>query len=95
MRSSTYYPLAATLAVQMLVSMASVTIPVLAPEASREVGVSAGYVGLFVAVVYLAGMASGLVSGALVQRIGPIRVSQFCLLSCAIGLWLTTTGLVS
>jgi MFS family permease len=94
MRNPTYYPLAATLAVQMLVSMASVTVPVLAPEAAREVGVSAGYVGLFVALVYLAGMASGLVSGALVQRIGPIRVSQYCLLICAVGLWLTATGVL-
>ena len=92
MRSSAYFPLIATIAVQMLASMAVVTVPVLAPAAAATVGVSAGYVGLVVAVIYGAGMASGLVSGALVRRVGAIRVSQLCLLSCALGLWLAATA---
>jgi hypothetical protein len=38
--------LAATLAVQMLGSMAVLTVPVLAPAAARDVGVPAAYVEL-------------------------------------------------
>lgn len=89
---STLFPLAATLAVQLLVSMAVVTVPVLAPAAAAELGVSAGYVGFFIALVYGASMAASLVSGTLVQRFGAIRVSQLCLVSCAAGLALTATG---
>jgi MFS family permease len=94
MTSNAFRALSATLSVQVLVAMAAVTVPVLAPAAAREVGVSAGYVGFFIAFVYAAGMTASLVSGALVRRIGAIRVSQLCLLSCAAGLWLTATGLV-
>src|SRR5450830_2093275 len=92
--SNAFGALAATLAIQALVAMAAVTVPVLAPAAASEVGVSAGYVGLFIAFVYAACMAASLVSGALVRRIGAIRISQLCLLTCAAGLWLTATGLV-
>jgi len=89
---STLFPLGATLAVQLLVSLAVVTVPVLAPAAAAETGLSAGYVGLFIALVYGASMAASLVSGTLVQRFGAIRVSQFCLVACAAGLALTTAG---
>ena len=94
MTSNSFRALAATLAIQVLVAMAAVTVPVLAPAAAGAVGVSAGYVGFFVGITYAACMAASLVSGALVRRIGAIRVSQWCLLSCAAGLWLTATGLV-
>ena len=94
MTSNSFRALAATLAIQVLVAMAAVTVPVLAPAAAGAVGVSAGYVGFFVGITYAACMAASLVSGALVRRSGAIRVSQWCLLSCAAGLWLTATGLV-
>jgi MFS family permease len=92
---STLFPLGVTLAVQTLVAMAVVTVPVLAPAAAAEVGVSAGYVGLFVAIAYGGSMAATLVSGDLVQKFGPIRVSQGCLLLCAAGLALTASGSAS
>lgn len=83
---STLFPLVATLAVQLLVAMAVVAVPVLAPAAAPEIGVPTGYVGLFIAIVYGAGMGSTLVSGTLVARFGAIRVSQLCLAACAAGL---------
>src|SRR5487761_2799962 len=86
MMRSTLFPLGATLAVQMLVAMAVVTVPVLAPVAAIDAGVSAGYVGLFVAIVYGGSMVSSLASGNLIQKYGPIRVSQLCLVACAAGL---------
>lgn len=83
---STLAPLATTLAIQALVSMAVVTVPVLAPEAASETGISASYAGIFIALVYGASMASSMISGPLVQRFGAIRVSQACLAACAMGL---------
>ncbi len=90
---STLFPLATTLAVQILVSMAVVTVPVLAPAAAAAIGVSAGLVGIFIALVYGAAMATSLVSGALVQRFGAIRLSQACLVLCALGLACVASGL--
>ena len=89
---STALPLVATLAVQAMVSMASITVPVLAPAAARELTVSAGYIGVFVALVYLGSMFSSAASGDLIRRFGPIRVSQYCLLMCAAGLAMLTVG---
>lgn len=83
---STLVSLGVTLVVQMLVAMAVVTVPVLAPVAAVDAGVSAGYVGVFIAIVYAGSMVSSLASGRLIQKYGPIRVSQFCLVSCAAGL---------
>jgi MFS family permease len=89
---STLFPLGATLAVQMLVSMAVVTVPVLAPVAAIDAGVPVAYVGVFIALVYGSGMASSLASGDLIRKCGAIRVSQFCLVSSAIGMACTAGG---
>ncbi len=89
---STLFPLVATLAIQLLVAMAVVAVPVLAPAASPEIGVPAGLVGLFIAIVYGAGMGSTLVAGTLVARFGAIRVSQGCLVACAAGLACVAAG---
>lgn len=70
--------LAAMLAVQVMVSLAVVTVPVVAPAAAQAMAVSANLVGIFVAMVYAAGMASSLFSGAFVRRFGAVRVSQAC-----------------
>lgn len=88
----TLFPLAAMLAVQLLVAMAVVTVPVLAPVLAPETGVAVGFVGFFIALAYAASMSASLVSGALVQRYGAIRLSQFCLVACAAGLACTATG---
>lgn len=77
--------LATTLAVQMLGSMALLTVPVLAPAAAGDVGVPAAYVGLYIALAYGASMVSSLACGDLIRRFGAIRVSQFCLALCALG----------
>lgn len=88
----TVFPLVATLSVQALVSMAVVTVPVLAPAAAAETGHSVSYTGIFIGLVYGACMAAALVAGPFVQRFGAIRTSQFCLLSCALGLALAAAG---
>lgn len=82
----TYIPLIITLAIQSLTSLAMVAMPVLAPSAAPDIGVSATYVGIFVGLIFLGAMWSTLLSGGFVRRFGPIRVSQVALLLCALGL---------
>lgn len=89
---NTLFPLVVTLAVQMLVAMALVTVPVLAPVIAQETGLRVGFVGLFVGLAYAASMSASLISGAMVRRYGAIRLSQYCLLTCAAGLACTASG---
>jgi MFS family permease len=79
-------PLAITLAIQAMVAMALLTLPAMAPKVADAVGVSAVYIGLYIAVAYAGAMAASLASGAAVARFGSIRVSQVSLLICAAGL---------
>ena len=78
--------LAITLAVQAMVSMALLTLPVMAPVVAPALGVSAALVGVYVALVYAGAMAASLAAGAAVARFGAIRVSQGGLVLCAAGL---------
>ncbi len=78
--------LAATTAVQALISMAALTPPVFAAVATREVGLPASFVGYYTSLVYFGAMLTSLMSGGLVGRHGAMRVSQVCLLLCGGGL---------
>jgi MFS family permease len=89
---STLLPLAVTLAIQALVAMATITVPVIAPAASKELNVPAGLVGLYISLVYLGSMLSSAASADLIRRFGAIRYSQVCLVLCGVGLALLTTG---
>lgn len=80
--------LIATLTVQALAAMALLTLPVVAPAVSQSLGISAAYVGLYVAIVYAGAMTASLLAGALVRRFGAIRASQVALAFCALGLFL-------
>ena len=94
-----WLPLLATLFIQAMVSMALLTLPVMAPVAAKDLAVSPALVGVYVALTYLGAMISSLTSGTSVTRFGPIRVSQLGLVLCAMGLclcavpWLPATGL--
>ena len=89
----TLAPLLVTLAIQVMTALSMMAVPVLASTAAPDIGVSATYVGLFVALVYLGAMISSVAGGALVPRFGAIRVSQVCLLLCAVGMALAMLGL--
>ena len=77
-----------TTAIQAMVSMALLTLPAMAPAVARALGLSPALVGVYVALCYLAAMGSSLASGTLVRRLGAIRVSQYGLLMCTLGLLL-------
>ena len=82
--------LAVTTALQSVISLASVGVPVLAPGAARELGFSLGTIGYFISIMYVGAASAALVSGGLILRYGAMRVSQACLLLCACALVLLT-----
>ncbi|MBC7438209.1 MAG: MFS transporter [Bdellovibrionales bacterium] len=99
---SAWLTLAITLAIQAMTSMSLVALPAMAPVVAVALGVSPTLAGVYVAVVYAAGMVSTLAAGAAVARFGAIRVSQSGLVLCAVGLalcavpsvWVTVLGAV-
>lgn len=84
--SGVILPVALTLAVQSMVSMMTVAIPVFMPVAAGELNVPPSYVGIIMSLIYLGATASAPVSGYFIDRFGPICVSQICLVLCALGL---------
>lgn len=83
---NTLAPLLVTLAIQVMTTLSMLTVPVLATNAAADVGISATYVGVFVAIISFSAMISCVVGSTLVLRFGAIRVSQAGLLLCAAGL---------
>lgn len=91
-RAGVVMPVAAMLAAQAVLSMATVTLPVLAPAVAAESGLAFSLLGLFVALIYGSSMACGLISAALVRRWGALRLSQIGLLAACAGVGLLATG---
>jgi len=77
--------LAATLAIQVYTSIAATAAAVLAPEIARAFDVEPRWIGAFVGLVYAGGMVASLASGGFIERYGSIRVSQACVVLCALG----------
>lgn len=69
----------ATLVAQTIVSMAALTLPVLAPELARVIGVDASTIGYQVSIVYAGAMASAAAGGGIVTRFGACRTTQAAL----------------
>lgn len=75
-----------TTLIQSLTALCSVAVPVLAPEAGRELGFSPALAGYFVGIMYIGAATAALLTGSLVLRYGSIRVSQGALLLCAVAM---------
>lgn len=84
--------LALTLVIQVLASLVVFTPPVLAPAAEADIAVSAASVGIVTSLVYAAAAFAALLSGGLIGRLGPMRVSQLSLALCAAGIALLAAG---
>jgi MFS family permease len=85
---NSWAPLTITLAIQSMVAMALLALPAMAPRVAQAVGISAAYVGLYIALAYLGAIVASLAAGPAVGRFGAIRVSQLGLWVCAAGLLL-------
>jgi MFS family permease len=86
MKNNNWLPLLVTLAIQAMVSMGLLALPVMATVVAQALGVSATLTGVFVAVAYVGAILASLASGSAVARFGAIRVSQAGLVLCGVGL---------
>ena len=77
--------LAATLAIQIFVSLVATAPAVLAPEIAGAFSIAPKWVGVFVSLVYVGAMFASLASGGFIERYGAIRVSQACVVLCLLG----------
>ena len=79
-------------AVQTGVALVIFAPPVLAPAATRAIGVDPSTVGLFTSIVYLFAAIAAVSSARPVAALGALRASQICLLLCAAGIALVATA---
>ena len=86
MRHLAAITLAATLAIQVFISLAATCAAVLAPAIAAEFGLETKWVGVFVGVVYAGAMTASLASAGFIERFGAIRVSQACVVVSVVGL---------
>jgi MFS family permease len=73
-------PLLATSAVQAAASLTMFSVAVVAAVAAPEIGVQATSIGTFMAIAYGAAMLAGLMTGALLDRYGAVRIGQVAML---------------
>ena len=90
--ANTLAPLVITLAIQAVVSMALLTLPVMAPVIASDLHVPTAWVGVYIAMAYVGAMLSSLSAGAAVDKWGAIRASQMGLGLCALGLVLCSAA---
>lgn len=84
--------LVATLAAQLLVSMSVGTGSVVAPAAAVDIGISPGFIGAYISVIYGSAATVGLVCGSFIARFGALRMTQVCLGLSAIALCAGAAG---
>ncbi|MCY4230700.1 MAG: MFS transporter [Alphaproteobacteria bacterium] len=84
--------LLATLAMQAIVVIASLIVPITVQESGGALGFDPALVGYYTMVMWLGGMASALLSGGLIRRFGALRVCQATLVLAAIGALLTSVA---
>ncbi len=87
-------PLGAMFAMQVMMSMAGLAAPVFAVRLAADLGISAGWVGLYTSAVFVVAMFSGVLGGGAVARLGAVRVAQICLVVAAVALALMCLGQV-
>lgn len=80
--------LVATTAIQVAASAAVLTVPAIAPLVAADLQLQTSQVGTYLSLVYVGAASAALLGGALVLRIGALRLSQLSLLACALGLLL-------
>jgi len=95
--SSSKAPLAVSLWLGGVVGVAAfayTVVPVLAPEVARDTRLPITFVGWYTATVWLSQILLSTSSGSLIPRYGAWRLTQACVVCCALGLCTAATGTV-
>ena len=90
--SHPWMALSATLAVQVLASMALSAAGVLGPAVAPGLGLRPDQVGLYAGIGYFVAMLAGVAAGQWVGRLGALRLSQWLLVLVALGLFISSSG---
>jgi predicted MFS family arabinose efflux permease len=85
-------PLAVTLAVQAVMSLAALAVPVAAPRMAADLGVPPSFAGHYVALLYLGAVGATLAARRLIGGLGPMGASLLALGLAASGLALLPQG---
>jgi MFS family permease len=80
------WSLTATFAIQIYTSFVGTAAAVLAPELARDLDITPKWIGVFIGLVYVGAMLASLGCGTFIRRQGAIRLSQVCVLICAVGI---------
>jgi len=83
--ASTAHVVAVTTIVQTVVTMCSVIPAAIGPELARAFDLPASLIGVLISLIYLGAMATSVVGGLLVRRLGPLRTSQWALAFGGVG----------
>lgn len=86
MRNPALVSLSATVFGQIAVAMAIMTVPVLAPQISRELNVDASRIGLYSAIVFIGAITFTSIAGSMIDRYGSVRTTQLALFISGSGL---------
>src|SRR5258707_9439620 len=92
MQPSPAITLVATTTIQVMVAMAALSVPSIAPAVAAATAEPTSMVGAYISLVYVGSAAAALVSGSLVQAAGALRLSQLALTLCALALALGLSG---
>ncbi|MEO8506350.1 MAG: MFS transporter [Betaproteobacteria bacterium] len=85
-RQTALVALVATLAIQVYTAVVASAPAVLAPVLAPDLGITPVWIGVFVGIMYTGAMLGSLGCGEFIARYGAIRVSQACVLICAVGM---------
>ncbi len=86
------WPLAMTMSMQTLATMAAFSVPSLAPAIARDLQIDGALTGYFVSLVYGVGIVSSLLAANLINRFGAVRVSQLVLAAAIAMLCISAFG---
>ena len=91
-RGQVFGAVAMTTAVQTLTAFAFSVSSILAPVSATDLGLPASRVGILVSIFFSSAIVSGLLSGALSRRFGPVATLRACVLLIAIALATGASG---
>lgn len=91
-RHAIWPPVVVLTLVQVSIAFGVLSISVLAPVLIRELGVGLGFIGTYSAILWGTSLVTIVLSGELLARFGPARMSQACCLGVALAMTVAATG---
>src|ERR1043165_182521 len=88
-------PVAAMLAIQVMISLSVLSLGVMMPAVARDLAIDPKLVGVFTAIIYGVAALTALAAAGPIVRLGAVRICQAALLMAAIGLAVNAVAAVA